>query len=102
MIPSIWSRSTLGGAGLVKLDFVVTGWTVERAIALHMPRGPAWSATNSALGPRANGGRDTLHVPDDVELPYGVLGRVIGRFVQRISDGHVEAMLAKLMALAEA
>lgn len=36
------------GAGLVKLDFVVTEWTVERAIALHMTRGPAWSATNSA------------------------------------------------------
>lgn len=53
-----------------------------------------------ALEPTAEGTRFTFS--EDVELPYGVLGRVIGRFVQRISDGHVEAMLAKLMALAEA
>ena len=90
------------GAGLMKLDFVVTEWQTDRAIALHMTKGTGVAGYEQrwVLDPTPEGTRFTFS--EDVELPYGVLGRVIGRFVRRTSEGHVEEMLGKLKTLAEA
>jgi uncharacterized protein YndB with AHSA1/START domain len=90
------------GAGLMKLDFVVTEWTRDRAIALHMTKGTGVAGYEQrwTLEPTPAGTQFTFS--EDVELPYGVPGRVIGRFVRRTSERHVEEMLGKLKALTEA
>jgi hypothetical protein len=39
---------------------------------------------------------------EQVELPYGIIGRLMGAVGQRSSEANVEKMLAKLKSLAEA
>jgi uncharacterized protein YndB with AHSA1/START domain len=87
---------------LLKADFEVTEWAENRALALHMTEGTGVAAYDQrwAIEPVAKGSRFTF--TEDVELPYGALGRFLGRFAQRSSEGHATEMLAELKALAEA
>ncbi len=87
---------------LMKLHFVISEWVENRALSLHMTSGTGVKGYDQrwAVDRLPAGCRFTFE--EHVELPYGVLGRLIGRVGQRSSDGHVRDMLAKLKALAEA
>jgi uncharacterized protein YndB with AHSA1/START domain len=87
---------------LMKLDFEITEWAEDRALALHMTSGTGVAGYDQrwTLEPSEAGTRFTFS--EDVELPYGALGRFIGRFAQRSSEGHAKEMLAELKTLAEA
>jgi len=87
---------------LMKLHFEITDWVENRAIALHMTSGTGVKGYDQrwAVEPLPAGSRFTFE--EHVELPYGVLGRLIGKVGQRSSEGHVREMLAKLKVLAEA
>ena len=91
-----------GPGGLMKLDFEITEWAEDRALALHMASGTGVAGYDQrwTLEPLAAATRFTF--TEDVELPFGALGRIIGRFAQRNSTRHAKEMLAKLKALAEA
>mgnify|MGYP001585496064 CR=1 FL=1 len=87
---------------LMKLHFVITDWVENRTISLHMVAGTGvkgydqtWSLDRLPAGSR-------FTFEEHVELPYGVLGSLLGRVGQRSSEGHVREMLAKLKVLAEA
>jgi hypothetical protein len=47
-----------------------------------------------------SGSRFTLR--EEVTMPYGLLGRLLGALGRSSSEGHVKAILAELKALAEA
>jgi uncharacterized protein YndB with AHSA1/START domain len=87
---------------LMKLHFEVTEWIENRAISLHMVSGTGVRGYDQTwqVEPLPAGSRFTFE--EDVELPYGALGRLIGRVGQRSSDAHVKEMLAELKTLAEA
>ena len=87
---------------LMKLHFVITDWVEDRMVSLHMVSGTGVKGYDQSwrVEPVPTGSRFTLE--EHVELPYGVLGTLLGRVGQRSSEGHVREMLAKLKVLAEA
>jgi uncharacterized protein YndB with AHSA1/START domain len=87
---------------LMKLHFVVTDWVENRTVSLHMVSGTGVKGYDQSwrVEPLPAGSRFTFE--EHVELPYGVLGSLIGKVGQRSSESHVKEMLAELKALAEA
>ena len=87
---------------LMKLHFLITEWVENRALSLHMVSGTGVKGYDQSwtVEPVPAGSRFTFE--EHVELPYGVVGRLIGTVAQRSSAGHVREMLAKLKVLAEA
>jgi len=87
---------------LMKLHFVITDWVEDRMVSLHMVSGTGVKGYDQSwrVEPVSTGSRFTFE--EHVELPYGVLGTLLGRVGQRSSEGHVREMLAKLKVLAEA
>jgi uncharacterized protein YndB with AHSA1/START domain len=88
-------------AVLMKLSFVMTEWVENARLAFRMTAGnfvrgyeQAWT-----LEPTPSGSRFTLW--EEVTMPYGPLGRVLGAFGRSSSEGHVREILAKLKAWAE-
>jgi len=86
---------------LMRLHFEITDWVENRTISLHMVSGTGVKGYDQSwtLEPTPTGSRFTFE--ESVELPYGIVGNVIGRVGQRSSDAHVKEMLATLKALAE-
>jgi hypothetical protein len=87
---------------LMKLHFEITDWVENRALALHMVSGTGVKRYDQrwTVEPLPTGSRFSFE--EHVELPFGALGRLMGKVGQRSSEGHVREMLAKLKALAEA
>jgi hypothetical protein len=87
---------------LMKLHFVITDWVEHRTVALHMVSGTGVKGYDQSwrVEPLPAGSRFTFE--EHVELPYGVLGSLIGKVGQRSSEAHVKEMLAELKVLAEA
>ena len=87
---------------LMKLHFVITDWVENRTVSLHMVSGTGVKGYDQSwsVEPLPAGSRFTFE--EHVELPYGVLGSLIGKVGQRSSEWHVKEMLAELKALAEA
>jgi uncharacterized protein YndB with AHSA1/START domain len=87
---------------LMKLHFEISDWVENRALSLHMTSGTGVKGYDQrwTVEPLPAGSSFTFE--EHVELPYGVLGRLLGKVGQRSSEGHVREMLAKLKALAEA
>jgi uncharacterized protein YndB with AHSA1/START domain len=91
-----------GPGMLMKLNFEITDWVENRALSLHMTSGTGVKGYDQkwTVEPVPAGSRFTFE--EHIELPYGILGRLIGRVGQRSSEGHLKEMLAKLKTLAEA
>jgi uncharacterized protein YndB with AHSA1/START domain len=89
-------------AVLMKLDFVMTEWVENRKLAFRMTAGNFVKGYEQTwvLEPTPSGSRFTLM--EEVTMPYGPLGRILGAFARSSSEGHVKELLAKLKALAEA
>ncbi len=90
------------GGPLMKLNFVITQWMENERLAFKMTSGTGvkgyeqrWTVMSTPLGSR-------FIFLEDVELPFGIIGKLIGSVVQRSSEAHVKEMLAKLKSLAEA
>ena len=90
------------GGVLMKLNFTVTEWTENRALGFRMTSGnfvtayeQRWTLTPSATD-------TTFTCAEDVTMPYGALGRVLGAVARSTSKAHMREMLVKLKALAEA
>ena len=69
---------------------------VRQALSLHMVSGTGVKGYDQrwTVEPLPAGSRFTFE--EHVELPFGVLGRLMGKVGQRSSEGHVREMLAKL------
>ncbi len=89
-------------AVFMKLSFVMTEWAENAKLAFRMTSGNFVKGYEQAwtLEPTPSGSRFTLG--EEVTMPYGPLGRVLGALSRSSSEGHVKEILAKLKALAEA
>ena len=90
------------GPRLMKFNFAVTEWVENERLAFIMTSGPlkkddqVWSIEATPLG-------STFTLIEDVEMPWGIIGRVMeALFVGRMIGKHLEEMLANLKGLAEA
>ena len=90
------------GGVLMKLNFVVTEWAENQALGFRMTSGNFVKAYEQrwTLAPSAAG--TTFTCAEDVTMPYGVLGRILGAMVRSSSKAHMREMVVKLKALAEA
>jgi len=90
------------GGGLSRMKFEVTDWKENEKLALRMVSGGNYRSYRMefSLERTASGSRATFM--ETVELPYGVIGRLVGVAGERISAAMVGKMEAKLKALAEA
>jgi hypothetical protein len=87
---------------LLRMNFVVTEWVVNRRVAFKMTSGnfvkgyeQIYTIENIPSGSR-------FSCCEDVKLPYGFLGRAAGIFRRFTSEARLERMLVKLKSIAEA
>ena len=87
---------------LMKLNFAVTEWVENKRIAFHKTSGNSVKGYEQSwtLEAAPSGSRFTFM--EQVELPYGILGKIIGLFARRSSEATVGKMLTSLKSLAEA
>jgi len=90
------------GGPLMKLNFRITEWLKNERVAFSMTSGnfvkgyeQSWTVETIPMGSR-------FTFMEEVKLPYGIIGRIMGLFVQRGSEATVGKMLHKLKSLAEA
>ena len=86
----------------MKLNFVTTDWAENERISFKMESGDFVKKYEQvwAIDPTPSGSRFTFS--EDIEFPYGVLGKAMGLLSKRGSEAHVKTMLTNLKTLAEA
>jgi len=90
------------GGGLTKMQFIVTEWEENARLALQMISGASYQSYRQelALEPIQSGSRFTFM--EEIILPYGIIGRLIGLLAERMSSATVDKMFLKLKDLVEA
>ena len=86
---------------LMKMNFKATEWDEGRKIALQMTTGSGVKSYRQAwhLDPTHSGTRFTFM--EEIELPFGILGKLIGPIAQIMSTTTVRKMQLKLKDLVE-
>ena len=86
---------------LMKMNFVVTEWVADELLAFRMEpgSGPKSYEQRWSIEPSPSGCIITLW--EEVQLPYGIIGKWIERIAQPKSEATVEKILAKLKTLVE-
>lgn len=90
------------GGPLMKLNFTVTDWAENQRLASKMTLGSFVKGYEQkmTLEPTPSGSRFTF--VEDVKMPYGPIGSIIGFLGKSSSQSHVKEMLNKLKNLTEA
>ena len=80
----------------MKMSFEATEWVENEKVTLHMTAGKNVKGYEQSLTLEAvpTGSRFTFM--EDVQLPYGVIGKVIGVLGKRTAEGHVKEFLGRL------
>ena len=86
---------------LMKLNFIVTEWIENKKLSFKMISGTGvkeykqvWSLKSTSIG-------SIFTFFEEVVLPLGVIGKLIGTFLKKSSEAHVYKMLIELKNLAE-
>ena len=89
------------GGPLMKLKFEVIEWVENEGLAFKMTSGSGVKSYEQrwSISPTQSGSIFTFM--EQIELPLGFIGKLIGKFIQRSSESHVKQMLAKLKNSAE-
>ena len=90
------------GGRLSKMQFEVTEWSENEKLGLRMVSGASYPryVQEYSLESCPSGSRVTFE--EEVELPYGVIGKLLGVVGERMSAATVAKMEAKLKELVEA
>jgi len=87
---------------LMKLNFAVTEWLQNKRLAFSMTSGDFVKAYEQIWKVEATPPGSRFTFMEEIELPYGIIGKILGLFAQRRSEATVGEMLVKLKRLAEA
>ena len=87
---------------LMKMHFEATEWEQNKKLALQMVSGSGVKSYNQAwlLEDIPFGSRFTFM--EEIELPMGIIGKLIGLFAQKMSEATVNKIQLKLKTLVEA
>ena len=90
------------GGPLMKILFEATEWKENEKLALRMVSGSGVKSYKQVwlLETTPAGSRFTFM--EEIEFPFGIIGKLIGLIAQRMSEATVDKMQLKLKALAEA
>jgi len=89
------------GGPLMKMNFQVTEWTENRKLAMKMTSGPMMKSYEQQWTLEPSPGGATFTFAEEIELPLGAIGRLMGRMVEGSSRAFVDRMLPRLKSLAE-
>lgn len=90
------------GGTLSKMRFAVTEWKENEKLVIRMESGANYKSyvQQFQLDPIPTGSRFTF--AEEIVLPMGIIGEIMGFFAEKMSAGTAGKMLLKLKALAEA
>jgi len=91
-----------GPMPLMKLNFTVTEWVENERLAFNMTSGNFVKGYEQIWTVEATPSGSRFTFMEQVKLPYGIIGKVMGLFARRGSGATVGQMLPKLKSLAEA
>ena len=90
------------GGPLMKLNFRITEWVENNRVAFSMISGNFVKGYEQSWTVEATPSGSRFTFMEEVKLPYGIIGKIMGLFGQRGSEATVGKMLTKLKSLAEA
>ncbi len=90
------------GGPLMKLNFAVTEWVENERLAFSMTSGTGVKGYEQRWIVEATPSGSRFTFTENVELPFGIIGKLIGLVARFGSQANVGKMLAKLKSLAEA
>jgi uncharacterized protein YndB with AHSA1/START domain len=90
------------GGPLMKLNFRITEWVENKRVAFSMISGTFVKGYEQSWTVEATPSGSRFTLMEEVKLPYGIIGKIMGLFAQRGSEATVGKMLPKLKSLAEA
>ena len=90
------------GGPLMKLNFRITEWVENERVAFSMISGNFVKGYEQSWTVEATPSGSRFTFMEEVKLPYGIIGKIMGLFAQRGSEATVAKMLPKLKSLAEA
>ena len=91
-----------GPMPLMKLNFTVTEWVENERLAFRMTSGTGVKRYEQGWTVKATPDGSRFTFMEEVELPFGIIGKLIGLVGQRSSHATVGKMLVILKSLAEA
>ncbi len=91
-----------GPIPLMKLNFKVTEWVENERLAFSLTSGTGVKGYEQKWIEEATPTGSRFTFMEDVELPFGIIGKLMGLVGRRSSEAHVREMLVKLKSLAEA
>ena len=90
------------GGRLSKMKFEATEWKENEKLALRMVSGANYGSYHQQWAVQRSPSGSRFTFMEEIELPYGVIGKLMGLAGQRMSEATVVKMEAKLKELAEA
>ena len=99
--PFYFEEKATGGR-LMKLNFAVTEWVENEKLAFTKTSGNMVKGYEQRWTVEATPSGSRFTFMEQVELPYGIIGKILGLFARSSSEAHVKEMLVKLKSLAEA
>lgn len=87
---------------LLKLNFIVTEWVLNERVAFKMTSGNFLKGYEQRYTIEATSSGSLFTCFENVRLPFGIFGKIVGRLRRSTSEAHLEHMLTKLKSLAEA
>jgi uncharacterized protein YndB with AHSA1/START domain len=91
-----------GPMPLMKLNFAVTEWVENERLAFKLTSGTGVKAYEQKWMVEATPTGSKFTFMEDVELPFGIIGKLMGAVGRSSSEAHVKEMLVILKSLAEA
>jgi carbon monoxide dehydrogenase subunit G len=86
---------------LRKIDFVVKNWDENENLTLEMTSGKNVNSYEIRWNLKATNNGTVFHFVEEVGMPFGVVGKILGVLGQSTADKMVEGMLKKLKNLSE-
>jgi len=90
------------GGRLMKLNFVVTEWVENERLAFRMTSGNFLKSYEQRWTIEATPPGSWFTYMEDIKLPYGIIGKILGLFAWFSSQATVKKMVGKLKSLTEA
>ena len=99
---TLYIEEKAGPMPLMKLNFSVTEWLENERLAFRMTSGTGVKGYEQSWTVEATPSGSRFTFMEEVELPFGIIGKLIGLVGQNMSKATVGKMLVILKSLAEA
>ena len=86
---------------LMKMNFETTEWKENEKVGLRMISGGSLKSYEQSWSLETTSSGSKVTFMEDIELPYGVIGKLLGLILGGMSASTVDKMLTKLKSLVE-